>query len=45
MTGANLPALTGQLKTCGMDDAAVGRVFATFNVAAFEQRNNHDASQ
>jgi sulfhydrogenase subunit delta len=45
MTGANLPALTGQLKACGMTDAAVGRVFATFNVAAFEQRNNHDASQ
>jgi coenzyme F420-reducing hydrogenase gamma subunit len=45
MTGANLLALTGQLKVCGMDDAAVGRVFATFNVAAFEQRNNHDASQ
>ena len=45
MTGANLPALTGQLKACGMDDAAVGRVYATFNVAAFEQRKKHDASQ
>jgi len=45
MAGANLLALTGQLKTCGMDDAAVGRVYATFNVAAFDQGENHDASQ
>jgi sulfhydrogenase subunit delta len=45
MTGANLPALTGQLKACGMNDAAVKRVFATFNVAAFGQRTTHDPSQ
>jgi len=45
MAGANLSALTGQLKACGMDDAAVGRVYATFNVAAFDQGENHDASQ
>jgi coenzyme F420-reducing hydrogenase gamma subunit len=37
MTGANLPALIGQLKTCGMNDAAIDRVFATFNVAAFHE--------
>jgi sulfhydrogenase subunit delta len=34
MTGANVPALIGQLKTCGMSDGDVDRVFATFNVAA-----------
>jgi sulfhydrogenase subunit delta len=34
MTGANVPALVGQLKTCGMSDGDVDRVFATFNVAA-----------
>jgi sulfhydrogenase subunit delta len=34
MTGANVPALIGQLKTCGMTDGDVDRVFATFNVAA-----------
>jgi sulfhydrogenase subunit delta len=35
MSGANLTALTGQLEACGLDEAAVGRVFSTFNVAAF----------
>jgi hypothetical protein len=34
MTGANVPALIGQLRTCGMTDGDVDRVFATFNVAA-----------
>jgi hypothetical protein len=34
MAGANVPALIGQLKACGMSDGAVDRVFATFNVAA-----------
>jgi coenzyme F420-reducing hydrogenase gamma subunit len=34
MTGANLPALIGQLRACGMSDGAVDKVFATFNVAA-----------
>ena len=34
MTGANLPALIGQLHACGMSDGEVDRVFATFNVAA-----------
>jgi coenzyme F420-reducing hydrogenase gamma subunit len=32
--GANVPALLGQLRTCGMGDDAIGRVFATFNAAA-----------
>ena len=45
MTGANLPALTRQLKTCGMDDAAVGRVFTTLNMSAFELGRAHDTSQ
>jgi coenzyme F420-reducing hydrogenase gamma subunit len=34
MTGANLPALIGELHRCGMDDRAVSKVFSTFNVAA-----------
>ena len=34
MTGANVPALLPQLKMCGMNDGAIDRVFATFNVAA-----------
>ncbi|MDQ2749684.1 MAG: oxidoreductase [Actinomycetota bacterium] len=34
MTGANLPAMIGQLHACGMSPGAVDRVFATFNVAA-----------
>jgi sulfhydrogenase subunit delta len=34
MTGANMPALIGQLHACGMSPGAVDRVFATFNVAA-----------
>jgi sulfhydrogenase subunit delta len=45
MSGANVPALTGQLHRLGMDDAAVGRVFATFNVTAFRGGANNDASQ
>jgi coenzyme F420-reducing hydrogenase gamma subunit len=40
MTGANLPALIGRLHDLGMDDGAVDRVFATFNVnaPAFRER-------
>jgi sulfhydrogenase subunit delta len=34
MTGANLPAMIGQLHACGMSSGAVERVLATFNVAA-----------
>jgi len=34
MTGANLPALIGQLHACGMSDGAVDRVLSTFNAAA-----------
>jgi coenzyme F420-reducing hydrogenase gamma subunit len=36
MTGANLPALTGQLRHLGMREGEVQRVFATFNVSAFK---------
>jgi coenzyme F420-reducing hydrogenase gamma subunit len=32
----NVPALTAQLRTLGMDEPAIERVFATFNVAAFK---------
>jgi coenzyme F420-reducing hydrogenase gamma subunit len=39
MTGANVPALIGQLRSCGMSEPAVDRVFATFNVAAFRPGN------
>jgi sulfhydrogenase subunit delta len=44
MTGANVPALIGQLRICGMSDGAVDRVFATFNVAAplFAERGTPD---
>jgi len=34
MTGANLPALTGQLSACGMSRHAVDLVLSTFNAAA-----------
>ena len=34
MTGANLPALTSQLRACGMSSGAVDLVLSTFNVAA-----------
>jgi sulfhydrogenase subunit delta len=34
MSGANLPALTGQLRACGMSSGAVDLVLSTFNVAA-----------
>ncbi len=34
MTGANLPAMIGRLRDCGMSTGAIGKVFATFNVAA-----------
>lgn len=35
-TDPNLASLTGWLRTCGMGDEAIARVFATFNVAAFD---------
>jgi coenzyme F420-reducing hydrogenase gamma subunit len=43
MTGANVPALIGRLRTCGMSPGAIDRVFATFNVAApgFTRRGGH----
>jgi coenzyme F420-reducing hydrogenase gamma subunit len=46
MTGANLPAMIGQLHACGMSPGAVDRVFATFNVAApgFARRGTADDS-
>jgi len=43
MTGANLPALTGQLRQLGMEERAVGRVFATFNVTAFDGRAKNES--
>jgi len=43
MTGANLPALTGQLRQLGMEERAVGRVFATFNVTAFDGRARNES--
>jgi coenzyme F420-reducing hydrogenase gamma subunit len=33
----NVPALTAQLRALGMTDDAIKRVFATFNVAAFDK--------
>jgi sulfhydrogenase subunit delta len=48
MTGANLPAMIGQLRACGMSPGTVDRVFATFNVAApgFSRRSApHDSAQ
>jgi sulfhydrogenase subunit delta len=53
MTGANLPALIGRLRECGMSERAVDRVLATFNVTAFAavahgrapRRDGDDASQ
>jgi coenzyme F420-reducing hydrogenase gamma subunit len=37
MTGANLPALSSQLRQCGMTEGAIDRVYATFNVTAFRR--------
>jgi hypothetical protein len=37
MTGANLPALSGQLRQCGMSEGAIYRLYATFNVIAFSR--------
>jgi coenzyme F420-reducing hydrogenase gamma subunit len=34
VTGANLPAMTGQLRACGMTSHAVDLVLSTFNAAA-----------
>jgi len=33
----NTPALTARLRELGMDETAIRRVFATFNVAAFQE--------
>ncbi|QTJ65261.1 oxidoreductase [Rhodococcus sp. ZPP] len=35
-TDPNLTSLMGWLRTCGMNDDAISRVLATFNVAAFD---------
>ncbi len=43
MTGANIPAMSRQLTYLGMPDAAVGRIFSTFNVTAFTERGAGDA--
>ena len=32
----NLESMTGWLRTCGMSEADISRIFATFNVAAFD---------
>jgi len=37
MTGANLQALTNQLRICGMSEGAIDRVYKTFNVTAFSK--------
>jgi coenzyme F420-reducing hydrogenase gamma subunit len=43
MSGANLPALVGQLHECGMSDQTVDLVLSTFNAAAFSAaRHNAD---
>nr|GLK35319.1 oxidoreductase [Rhodococcus wratislaviensis] len=34
-TDPNLAAMRGWLRTCGMNEDAIGRIFATFNVAAY----------
>jgi sulfhydrogenase subunit delta len=44
MTGANIPALLPALRACGMDDGVVGRVYSTFNVAAFAELEHSDES-
>jgi hypothetical protein len=45
MATPNVPALARQLRVCGMDEGAIGRVFATFNVAApaFADRNRDES--
>ena len=47
VSGANVPALAGQLRRCGMGDDAISRVFATFNVAApgFADRSRDERHQ
>jgi coenzyme F420-reducing hydrogenase gamma subunit len=44
MATPNVPALAKQLRICGMDEGAIGRVFATFNAAApaFADRNRDE---
>ncbi|AOW92645.1 oxidoreductase [Rhodococcus sp. WMMA185] len=34
-TDPNLSSMTGWLRTCGMNDDSINRIFATFNVAAY----------
>ncbi|MFZ2172992.1 MAG: oxidoreductase [Rhodococcus sp. (in: high G+C Gram-positive bacteria)] len=44
----NLASMSGWLRTCGMSEAAIDRVYATFNVAAFRsaaEGSGHDAAQ
>jgi coenzyme F420-reducing hydrogenase gamma subunit len=43
METPNMVALTRRLRVLGMDEAAVDRVFRTFNVAAFDQARAGDA--
>jgi hypothetical protein len=43
METPNTVALTRRLRVLGMDEAAVDRVFRTFNVAAFDQARAGDA--
>jgi sulfhydrogenase subunit delta len=43
METPNTDALTRRLRVLGMDEAAVDRVFRTFNVAAFDQARAGDA--
>jgi sulfhydrogenase subunit delta len=46
MATPNVPTLARQLRICGMDEGAIGRVFATFNAAApaFADRNSDEPS-
>ncbi len=42
MSGANIPALLPQLRSCGMREDDINRIFATFNVAAFSDEAEKD---
>jgi len=41
----NLAALRGWLRRCGMDEGALDRVFATFNVAAYPGRGGDEGDE
>lgn len=43
MSGANIPALLPQLRSCGMTEDAIDRIFATFNAAAFAERDRRES--